>query len=222
MIYDYLALYYDDFLDEELYDAYYHLISHYKKSGNIIDLGTGTAQLAIRLAQKDYFVTATDNSEKMLEIAYDNTVSANINIQFFLHDILDPLNQTYDIAIMSSDVINYLSTEAQVLKAFKNIQVALDSQSIFIFDFLKTEYITELDNYQETIDLEDETVDWQVHKTEVPFQVIHSLSFNGLVEEHLQTTYPSKVYKELLHQAGLRVVKKKILDERIIFVCKKE
>ncbi|MBU1019791.1 MAG: class I SAM-dependent methyltransferase, partial [Firmicutes bacterium] len=187
-----------------------------------IDLGTGTAQLAIKLAKLGYFVTATDISEKMLENAFNNAITEDVSIQFFIHDILEPLNKDYDVVLMTSDVINYLTEESQVLKAFKNISHVLEQNSVFMFDFLKTEYIEQLDGYQESIDLEDQIVDWHVEKTEVPFQVLHTLTFEDVIEQHLQTTFPPKVFKELLLQAGLKVVKKKMLEERIIYVCKKE
>ncbi|MBN2604676.1 MAG: class I SAM-dependent methyltransferase [Bacilli bacterium] len=222
MIYDQLAMYYDDFLDEELYLSYLHLIAHYKKSGTVIDLGTGTAQLAIKLAKLGYFVTATDISEKMLENAYNNAVVEGVSIQFFIHDILEPLNKDYDIVLMSSDVINYLSEESQVLKAFKNISQVLENSSVFMFDFLKVDYLAQLDQYHESIELEDQMVEWNVKKTEISHQVMHTLEFENIVEQHLQTTFPPKVFRALLQEAGLRVVKKKMLEERIIFVCKKE
>lgn len=222
MIYDQLAIYYDDFLDEELYQAYLHLIAHYKKAKTIIDLGTGTGQLAIKLAKLGYFVTGTDISEKMLENAYNNTVVEDVSIPLFIHDILDPLNKDYDIVLMTSDVINYLSKESDVLKAFKNISNVLEANSVFMFDFLKTDYLEQLDNYHESIDLEDQMVAWDVHKTEEAYQVLHTLQFKDIIEQHLQTTFPPKGYKDLLQQAGMRVVKKRILEERIVYVCKKE
>ena len=52
MIYEKLAAYYDQFIDEELYLEYVKLINKYYSEGNLLDLGCGTAQLAIKLAEK--------------------------------------------------------------------------------------------------------------------------------------------------------------------------
>ena len=93
MIYDKLSKYYDQFLDLELYDEYYKLIKKHIKSGNVIDLGTGTGILAINLAKEDFFVTATDISTRMLETAYNNALLEKVDIRFYIHDILESLNK---------------------------------------------------------------------------------------------------------------------------------
>ena len=156
MIYDKLSQYYDQFLDLELYDEYYNLIKKYIKKGNVIDLGTGTGILAIRLAKEDFFVTATDISTRMLETAYNNALIEKVEMRFYIHDVLESLNKPYDLLIMSSDVINYMENESDVLKVFKNISEAMNKKSIFIFDFLRPEFLESLHNYTEDIDLGDE------------------------------------------------------------------
>lgn len=222
MIYDNLAQYYDQFLDSKLYKTYFKLIRKYVKKGNVIDLGTGTGVLSIELAKKDYFVTATDISERMLETAYNNAVVENVEIKFFIHDILEKLNQTYDVIIMSSDVINYLDNTSDIDKTFNNISEGMNLKSIFIFDFLKISYLNSLDNYVEEIDLGEEVINWKVKKTSVLNQVEHTLSLNNEIETHIQTTFPLKTYKELLKKQNLKVVKTKSIDERIILVCKRK
>ena len=222
MIYDKLSKYYDHFLDLELYDDYYKLIKKHIKKGNVIDLGTGTGILAIRLAKEDFFVTATDISTRMLETAYNNALLEKADIRFFIHDILDSLNQPYDLLIMSSDVINYLDNESDVKKAFKNVSDAMDKSSIFIFDFLRPEYLDSLDNYSEDIDLGDTVIKWNISKTDSINQVKHTLKMGVDTETHIQTTYDLKNYKQLLNSKNLKVVKSKILDERIILVCERK
>lgn len=222
MIYDKLSMYYDQFLDIDLYNEYFKLIKKYQKKGNVIDLGTGTGILAIMLAKDDYFVTATDISTRMLEIAYNNALQDDVSIRFFIHDILDQLNLPYDLIIMSSDVINYLDNELEVKKAFKNINDAMTKTSIFIFDFLKPEYIKSLDEYKEDIELEDILIKWNIVKTDVPNQIRHTLTLGDEVETHIQTTFELNKYKNLLLGENLKVIKTKVLDERIILVCERK
>jgi len=222
MIYDKFSKYYDQFLDLDLYETYYKLIKKYKKKGTVIDLGTGTGILAIKLAKEDFFVTATDISTRMLEMAYNNALLAKTDVKFYVHDILESLNQPYDLLLMSSDVINYLSDESDIKKAFKNVHDAMDKHSIFIFDFLKLEYLESLDNYSENIDLGDTFIKWNITKTEVENQVIHTLKMNDDVETHIQTTFELKKYKELLNSENIKVLKTKVLDERVILVCERK
>ena len=222
MIFDRLAPYYDQFIDQDLNDVYLKFIEKYYSTGTVIDLGTGTGPLAVQLAQKGYFVTATDISTYMLERASNNAVNANVNIHFFIHNILEPLNQTYDVLLMSSDVINYLSTEDDVQKAFQHVVDAMHQDSIFIFDFIHVQYIERVHNYHQDILLDDDVLEWSVRKTNKPNQIRHTLTFGRKTESHVQTTFPSKTYRRLLNEVGLYVVRKKRTDERVILVCKQK
>ena len=131
MIYNILSNYYDSLIDQSLYKNYTKLIKKYKKEGTVIDLGAGTAVLSIELAKKGYTVTATDISKEMLEVAYNNAVVEKCHVNFYLHDILEPLNNFYDLVLLSMDVINYLKTSDEVIKAFKNVEMAMNKKSVF-------------------------------------------------------------------------------------------
>ncbi len=221
MIFDRLAPYYDQFIDQDLNDIYVKYVSKYFKEGTVIDLGTGTGPLAVQLAQKGYFVTATDISLNMLERASNNAVLAGVNIHFFIHNILEPLNQNYDVILMSSDVINYLDNADDVALAFRHIVDAMNENSIFIFDFIHVQYIERIHNYHQDILLDDDVLQWSVRKTNKPNQIRHRLSFGREVETHIQTTFPFKVFKKMLNDNGLEIEKKKRTNERVILVCKK-
>ncbi len=220
MIYEKFASYYDQFVDYELNEIYYDLITKHHKEGTAIDIGTGTAPLAIKLAQNNFTVTGTDISPQMLERAYNNAVIGGVHLNLYIHNILDPLNQTYDVFTMTSDVINYLANENEVAKAFQNVRDVMGETSIFAFDFLTPTHMNKVHNYSEDILLEDDLLQWHVAKTNVPNQIRHTLRFGKITETHYQTTFPLKKYKELLEKAGLMVIKKKKTDERIILVCK--
>jgi len=222
MIFDRLAPYYDQFIDPDLNDIYIEFIQKYYDEGTVIDLGCGTGPLSVELAQKGYFVTATDISINMLERASNNAVEGGVHIQFYVHNIEEPLNQTYDCLLMTSDVINYLETENQVLNAFKNVSNAMHKKSIFVFDFIHLQYVEKIHNHSQDILLDDDVLQWSVRKTNVANQIKHTLKFGNKVESHIQTTFPIKTYRQLLSDAGLVVVKKKRTDERVIYVCKRK
>lgn len=221
MIYDLLSNYYDSLIDQSLYDNYYKLIRKYKKSGSVIDLGAGTAILSIKLAKKGYTVTATDISKEMLEVAYNNSVNENTHINFYIHDILEPLNNFYDTIVLSMDVINYLTTEEDVLLTFKNIENAMSKKGIFIFDALNVKYVKHLIGYHEVIKTDDGNLEWNVSATKIKDSLTHNLSLNGEHETHYLRTYPFDKYKEFLKKNNLKIVKFIKLKERTIYVCKK-
>jgi SAM-dependent methyltransferase len=221
MIYEKFATYYDQFVDYELNDIYYEMITKYYHEGTAIDIGTGTAPLAIKLAQNNFTVTGTDISKQMLERAYNNAVHAGVHLNLYIHNILDPINMSYDVFTMTSDVINYLANEEETLKVFQNISAAMTKDSIFAFDFLTPGHMSKVHNYQEDILLEDDLMQWHVAKTNVPNQIKHTLKFGTITETHYQTTFPLKKYKELLNKAELVIQRKRKTEERIILLCKK-
>ena len=134
MIYGKFAHYYDMFIDDDLIKEYVSNIKQFKSDGTVLDMGTGTGPLAIDLAREGFHVTATDISSSMLEVAYNNSLQDDVRINFFIHDILDTVNKDYDVICICSDVINYLQNETEVQQAFHNVSLAMNSESIFIFD----------------------------------------------------------------------------------------
>lgn len=222
MIYERLSDYYDQFIDQDLIDLYLELIQSETSEGSVMALGCGTGPLAIELALKNYFVTGSDISPYMLEKAYNNAVNSGVHIQLYVHDILDPLVQTFDIITMVSDVINYLQDEKAVSKAFKNVSDAMTLDSIFVFDALKPTFINKMHNHHEDILLKDEVLEWSVSKTNILDQVKHTVKLGEDTEEHFERTFPLKTYKELLNKHNLYIVKKKKTPERTILLCKKK
>lgn len=220
-MYEKLSIYYDRFIDESLYDIYEDFIEKHYENGTVIDLGTGTAPLPIRLAKKGFHVTGTDTSQEMLEEAYNNAVANNLHIHLFLHDVRDPLNHEYDIITMTSDVINYMNGLEETKIVFKNITNAMHDDSILIFDFLLPQFIKKLHRHHEEILVEDNLMIWNAETTNLPNQIKHTVSFGNEKEIHYQQTHMPKVYKALLREVGLDVKRKKKTDERMIYLCKK-
>jgi len=221
MIYDKLAMYYDQFVDHDLYNKYLELITEHFVEGSVLDLGCGTGPLAIKLAKEGFIVNASDISKSMLERAYNNSVHENVSINFFIHDILNPINIDSDIITMSSDVINYFEDAQKVIKVFKHISEIMKNSSIFIFDFLKEEYLQNLVGYEETIKLDDSIIHWEVKETGVVNQVKHIVKIGDYEEAHTQTTLSEDKYIKLLEQSNLIITKRITLEDRVIVVCMK-
>lgn len=221
MIYERFSDYYDQFVDLELVQIYQNMIQSEVSEGNVMTLGCGTGPLAIELAKKGYYVNGSDISPYMLEKAYNNAVNEGVHIQFYVHNILDPMVQTFDVITMASDVINYLNNEEDIIKAIKNVSDSMTSDSIFIFDFLRPSFMTKLHNHHEDILLKDEVLEWTVKKTNIENQIRHEVRLGPDTEYHYEKTYPFKVYKKILNDHGLYVVKKKKTQERTILLCKK-
>lgn len=222
MIYGRLSDYYDQFIDDDLITLYANLIQSEKKEGTVMALGCGTGPLAVVLATKGFSVSGSDISPQMLEKAYNNAVNSNVHIQFYIHDIMDSIGQTFDVVTMVSDVINYVQEEKEVSLVFKNVADAMTEDSIFVFDFLRPSFLVKMHNHHEDILLKDEVLEWTVTKTNVPDQVKHIVQLGEDTEVHLERTFHIKKYKELLNKNNLYIVKKRKTQERTILLCKKK
>lgn len=210
------------FVDEGLNDQYVKLITSLKKEGDILDLGCGTGRLSVMLAKEGYFVTATDLSNDMLEVAYHNAIMEDVHINFFVHNILDTVNRDYDIITMTSDVINYMSDVEQVSKAFHNVNLAMNSESIFVFDSLRYDFVKKLNGHHEELLLPDDVFIWDVVATNIDGQIKHTVQIGQETEIHHQRSYPIKDLLKVIEDNSLRVVKKIKNEDRHIIVCKKE
>jgi release factor glutamine methyltransferase len=88
------------------------IVDEYKnKKLNILDIGTGSGCIAVSLAKNipDSCVDATDISEQSLQIAKLNAEKNQVNINFYLHNILNQKseirNQKYDIVVSNPPYI---------------------------------------------------------------------------------------------------------------------
>jgi SAM-dependent methyltransferase len=132
---------YDLLYDEKDYDAECDVLERIfreyaeKPITSILDLGCGTGNYALRLAQRGYEVCGVDLSESMLEIARKKMQKTSTAIHFFHSDITTfQLNQQFDAAIMMFAVLGYQHTNEQIAKTLKNTSAHLKSGGLLIFD----------------------------------------------------------------------------------------
>ena len=86
------------------------VIKEAPRSGYFLDIGTGSGCIAVALAKHlpHAEVLAIDISDKALDVARCNAVLNQVNVRFFLHDILDdkPLASPYSSLIFDCIVSN--------------------------------------------------------------------------------------------------------------------
>lgn len=97
------------FETEELVERTLKLISHKKRLLRIADLGTGSGCIAITLkkALPNSIVDAVDISEQALQTAKNNAILNHAKINFYLGDMLNPLNGKYDVIISNPPYLDY-------------------------------------------------------------------------------------------------------------------
>lgn len=87
---------------------------------DILDLGTGSGAISIALGKKlDSNVTGVDISDKALEVAKNNALQNNININFIKSDMLESVTGKYDIVISNPP---YIDSEEKIMDSVKKYE----------------------------------------------------------------------------------------------------
>lgn len=108
------------FETEELIEKTLKLLKLYlpNKKYDIVDLGTGSGCIAITLKKMlDSNIDAVDISNKALEVAKQNALNNNVDINFINGDMLNPLNKKYDLIISNPP---YISESEEIMEIVKN------------------------------------------------------------------------------------------------------
>lgn len=236
MSYENFAYYYDSLMDQSFYDDYLDFICKHVHFHNVFELGCGTGEMAIRLAEMGKAVVATDLSDDMLEVARNKAMYHDVDVQFAKVDMCDfEIDSEIDLILCLCDSLNYILKEEDIVKVFMNAFHGLKNTGTFIFDVNSLYKMnTVLDGYEEESDDPDYYFHWQTAKIGPGF-IRHIVEINDKVEneytfeEHLQQTFAVDFYIELLKKAGFGHIEiysdfhdydKKC--ERVIFICRKE
>lgn len=87
---------------------------------DILDLGTGSGAISIALGKKlDSNVTGVDISDEALEVARNNALQNNININFIKSDMLENVTGKYDIVISNPP---YIDAEEKIMDSVKKYE----------------------------------------------------------------------------------------------------
>lgn len=87
---------------------------------DILDLGTGSGAISIALGKKlDSNVTGVDISDKALEVAKNNALQNNININFIKSDMLENVTGKYDIVISNPP---YIDSKEKIMDSVKKYE----------------------------------------------------------------------------------------------------
>lgn len=244
--YSRFAIVYDDLMAHAPYDKWVEITdkvikSHIHSVERIVDLGCGTGEITIKLAEKNFEVIGVDYSEQMLSVAQQKTSPFMNNIQWIHQDIrhLEGFNQI-DMFISYCDVINYITNKEDLLSVFQHVYNGLKVEGLFIFDIHNLSYVLENRiNKTFATSLDHVSYIWDCVPGEIEGELYHELVFFERVEEqisnpsylrerslyekfqetHYQRVFPYKDYIQLLKKAGFNNVELFVdfhLDTKII------
>jgi len=143
------ARFYDKIWGKHDYDAdVKFLVGFFRKyhCRNVIDIGCGTGNHALRLSKLGYEVTGVDVSPTMLEIAKAKDKEAKI--RFLQGDVkklerVIPKDQRFDAAICLGQVFSHLMTDKDVQVFLKRLHEILKRNSLFVFSARNAKKINE-------------------------------------------------------------------------------
>ncbi len=215
MTYGEMAAVYDVLMKDVPYEDWVSFTLNYSSGHKILDMGCGTGEIAIRLAEKGYQITGVDFSEDMLAIAHDKA-RTSADIQWLKQDIrqLEGL-ENFDTVVSFFDVLNYITSLEELRAVFQQTHSVLKPGGTFLFDVHSLNHLKEHMSGQTFSEVyEDITYIWFCEPGEIPDTFIHDLTFfvqnsrgdySRFDEYHTQRGYTIDVLKEELHRAGFEI-----------------
>lgn len=213
---------YDIFMDNVPYEEWAGylcgLLREYGVTeGLVLDLGCGTGNLTMKLAESGYDMTGVDASSEMLQIAMDKKNETGYDILYLLQDMREfELYGTVRAVVSACDSVNYITEPEELIQVFSLVNNYLDPAGIFVFDF-NTEY-----KYRELLggqtiaeDREESSFIWdnyydeeqRINEYELTLFIREEDGRYGKYQEtHFQRAYTLEEMKALLEKSGLEYV----------------
>ncbi len=225
-IYTHLAPVYDEVMKDVDYEEWADFIDaivaeHFEDAQTMLELGCGTGTLSLLLDEFDlYDITATDISNEMLDVARFKGEFKGSNVTFEQVDFTDiKLKDTYDVVLLVFDGINYMTETSGIIRVLEQVKNVMYEESIFILDFATA---TNSRKHADLMNDEGITADhWRFVRVSrfLPAEKLHYNDFtleklsddNAHVlqryrEVHVQRVYTFSEMKDLVAQAGLRIL----------------
>lgn len=246
-VYTDFASVYDIFMEEVPYEAWIAFLEEIWRRENlqpktIADLGCGTGNVLLPLAQKGFDMIGVDVSSDMLCQAEQKLRQAGYSAQLLEQDLSAfALPMPVDCMISLCDSLNYLIEDGALSAAFSCVREYLTPEGIFLFD-LNTEYkfrevlaqntyaVTEAhaayiweNYYDEAEKINEYAVNLFLEKTDG--------TYVRTEEFHYERAYSLEEVTAALAENGLRIVSlwedyhwqtPKADSQRIVFVVKRE
>lgn len=210
-----IAHVYDRFNELDAYGAWldFTLNSLAQQPKQVLDVACGTGWFPQLLAPFVDHITAVDIDEAMLEIAKKEQTSES-TIEFQVADMLamDHLPTDYDLVTCYADSLCFLSDQAQVAQAIKQMYQRLKVGGTLLFDVWTPYQINQaFDGFNYFDSDETAAIIWDSESTPSKNEVSHFLTVFEQTENSLykrveveltERTYPLETYLSALKVAG--------------------
>lgn len=225
MSYQQFAYVYDALMDDMPYEKWLEFAelnwSEHAQPKFVVDLGCGTGNITIPLAERYERVIGIDLSEDMLSVARDKLERRNFQHKVMLlqQDLRDwSLTEPADAIISFCDCFNYILEQSELIEAFQQVYNNLKVGGSFIFD-VHTKLRLQSYAEEEPFSWKDEDMAyvWNCHLDQERMELEHDLSifikntdgrqYRRINEIHLQRAYDLDWIATELARIGFNNVK---------------
>lgn len=218
--YESFASVYDLFMGDIDYDSWVEYIEKIWKKYNIdpelvCELGCGTGNITLRLAEKGYDMIGIDLSADMLSEARKKAAEQNAEVLFLLQDMREfELYGTVNSILCLCDSLNYITDDQDMQDVFDLVNNYLHPGGLFIFD-LNTEYkFKEIYGENTFSEVDDDAVyiwenyydeEEKINEYYLNFFVKNSGgTYDRTQEEHYERAYSLDEIKNFIEKSGMR------------------
>lgn len=207
-MYQILAKYYDALVaDENATRDWVNFIESHASFETILEFACGSGEITLELAKRGYKVKASDLSYDMVEEAKKKKYAELV--EFFVHDMVKPLDDKVDLVLCLCDSMNYVIDEDDFKQVLKNAYHNLNENGTFIFDVHSLDRLDEFEEefYEEGV-INNHGYEWSI-QTQDDFVLQNFVFFdeNALAtyEQHIQRVYHPDVIKRWCEKIGFSV-----------------
>ena len=199
---------YDIFMDNVPYKEWAEYLRGILKEYGIVEglaleLGCGTGNLTMRLAEKGYDMIGVDGSAEMLQIALDKKNETGYDILYLLQDMREfELYGTVRAVVSVCDSVNYITEPEELGRVFSLVNNYLDASGIFVFDFnTEYKYREVLGNQTIAEDREESSFIWENYYDEE--QRVNEYELTLFIREE-DGRYGRRIFREHIRWRKLR------------------
>ncbi|BCS81756.1 class I SAM-dependent DNA methyltransferase [Anaerocellum diazotrophicum] len=193
-----------------------------RKDCKILDIGCADAKLLFLLKRRSFKkLYGIDISSKMIELAFERAVSKGIKL-YNLNFLNFTSRKRFDVALCTVDVINHIPKK-EIFRFFRNTNIILKKNGIFIFDINTKEYLQKLGKRKFIVrKIEGTLVRWKFSLSSRYLKINFSVkekNCENVSEDIYQFIYEEEFIENILKDCGFEVLKK-VYDYRLPFRTK--
>ncbi len=219
MAYNEFAYFYDEFNDDADYDALFTAVTDRLREngvdgGILVDLGCGTGDLTLMLAQAGYDVIGVDQSEEMLAVLREKAAELGISDLLLLRQDLLQLDLfgTIRAAVSTFDTFNHIGPLPRLEQAIARTALFMEKGGVLVFD-MNTPYkhASVLADNTFTLEAEDAVCVWknqlqpENQRTRISIHITYPDSGEACSEEFYEYWYTLDQIEAICRAHGLLI-----------------